>query len=306
MTGFMLRRLALGAFVIWAVATITFFAVHSSGDPITTGLQESGASLEEIDEVKANLGFDRPLIVQYGAFLGDAARGDFGNSFVYGSDAETIVLDRLPNTLRLAGVALLFTVVVAIPLGLLGAYLEGRTADKAVGAFTILGQSVPSFVIGPILILLFAVTWNLLPAAGDDGWTSIILPAVTLALYPASRVTRMMRTSSIRVKRLDFVDTARSKGVSEVTIVRRHIARNSMISVLTLLGLEMAGLVGGAVVVENIFGWPGIGMLARESFARSDYPIAQAIVIMVATIVVVVNLLTDLAYSIADPRIRMH
>jgi len=305
MIRFMLRRLVLGVFVIWAVASITFFAIHTSGDPITTGLQESGATPDQIAEIKDELGFNRPLVVQYGSFLSDSVQGDFGNSFVYGSSAEKIVMDRLPNTLRLAAVALVLSVALAIPLGLAGAYFEGRFVDRLVGTFTVTGQSVPSFVIGPLLILLFAVTWKVLPAAGADGWKALILPALTLSLYPTSRVTRMMRTSSLRVMQLDYVNTARSKGVSELAVAHHHVARNSMISVLTLLGLEVSGLIGGAVVTENIFGWPGIGTLARESFSRSDYPIAQLIVIMVATIVVIVSLLTDLAYSLVDPRIRV-
>lgn len=305
MTRFLVRRLVLGIFVVWAVATVTFFAIHSTGDPITTGLQESGASLADIARIKHELGFDRPIIVQYGSYLIDMLHGDFGNSFVYGSSASGLVFDRLPATLHLAAAALLLTIVIAVPLGVLAAYRPGSNADRLVTLFAGAGQSIPNFVIGPLFILLFAVTLKVLPAAGMGRATAIILPAVTLALYPIGRVIRMTRTTAIRVMKMEFIDTARSKGISERSILLRHVVRNSLISVITLLGLELAALIGGAVITENIFGWPGIGTLARQAFASSDFPLAQAIVIVVAVIVVSVNLLTDLAYSIADPRIRV-
>lgn len=302
---FLLRRLGAGVFVLWAVATVTFFAVHATGDPITNGLLESGASLEDIARIKHQFGFDRPIFAQYWSFLTDTVHGNFGTSFTYGSSAGKLVMERLPATLKLAGAALLVTVVVSILLGIIAAYRAGGLLDRFIGVFAGAGQSIPNFVIGPLLIVLFAVTWRMLPAAGSDGFSSLILPTITLAFYPVGRVTQMMRTTAVRVMRLDFIDTARSKGVSEFAVVFRHVLRNSLISVVTLLGLELAGLIGGAVITENIFGWPGIGQLVRQAFATRDFPVAQAIVVVVAAIVVVVNLATDLAYSIIDPRIRV-
>lgn len=306
MVPFLLRRLASGIFVLWAVASVTFFAIHSTGDPITSGLRESGASLADIAGIKHELGFDRPILAQYWSFLTHMVHGDFGNSFTYGSSAGRLVVERLPSTLELAGAALLLTIIVSIPLGVIAAYCSGRTIDRLVGLFAGAGQSIPNFVIGPLLILLFAVTWKMLPAAGSGQPTSIVLPTFTLAFYPIGRVIRMMRTTAIRVMTLDFIDTARSKGISELAVVLRHVVRNSLISVITLLGLELAGLIGGAVITENIFGWPGVGSLVRQAFATRDFPVAQAIVVVVAAIVVVLNLLTDVAYSIVDPRIRVH
>jgi peptide/nickel transport system permease protein len=215
------------------------------------------------------------------------------------------VLERLPATLKLAGAALLVTVVLSILLGIMAAYRAGGILDRCIGIFAGAGQSIPNFVIGPLLIVLFAVEWRMLPAAGSTGWESLVLPTLTLAFYPVGRVTQMMRTTAVRVLRLEFIDTARSKGISEAAVIFRHVLRNSLISVVTLLGLELAGLIGGAVITENIFGWPGIGTLARQAFATRDFPVAQAIVVVVAAIVVVVNFATDVAYSIIDPRIRV-
>lgn len=301
-----MRRLVAGVFVLWGVASATFFAIHTTGDPITSGLAESGASLADIARIKHNLGFDQPILVQYWSFLTHMVHGDFGNSFTYGSSAAKLVLQRLPATLQLAGLALLLTVIVSIPLGVIAAYRSGSVIDRLIGLFAGAGQSIPNFVIGPILILLFAVTWTILPAGGADQTKSIVLPAFTLAFYPMGRVIRMMRTTAIRVMTLDYIDTARSKGISELAVVLRHVVRNSLISVITLLGLELTGLIGGAVIVENVFGWPGVGSLARQAFATRDFPVAQAIIVNVAVIVVVINLLTDVAYSVVDPRIRVH
>lgn len=303
---FLLRRLATGVLVLFGVSTITFFAIHATGDPVTTGLVQSGATLDDIARIEHQLGYDRPLLVQYGSFISNALHGRFGNSFTYGSSAGELVLQRLPYTLALAGVALLLTIIVSIPLGMLAAYRPNSTLDRLVGWFSAAGLSVPAFVIGPLLILLFAVSWRILPASGANGSNSILLPAVTLAFYPTARVTRMMRTTAIGVMRLDFIDTARSKGLSESSVVMRHVLRNALISVITLLGLELTGLIGGAVITENIFGWPGIGTLARQAFAASDFTVAQALVVVVAAIVIGANLLTDIVYSVVDPRIRVH
>lgn len=306
MIPFLARRLLSGVFVLFAVATLTFFGIHSTGDPITEGLRESGASLRDIAEVKHALGYDRPLLVQYWSFLTGIPQGNFGTSFHYGTSAADLVMQRLPATLRLAIAALLLTTVVSVILGMLAAHRAGGALDRFVSLLVGTGLSVPSFVIGPILIVIFAVSWQIFPASGDDGWASLVLPTITLSLYPIARVTRMMRATAIRVLRLDYVDSARSKGISEFAVVRRHVLRNSLISVITLLGMEAAALIGGAVITENVFGWPGIGSLARQAFGGRDFPVAQAIVVVVAAFVVVINLLTDVIYTLIDPRIRVH
>jgi ABC-type dipeptide/oligopeptide/nickel transport system permease component len=303
MAAFLVRRLLIGVLVVFAVATLTFFGIHATGDPITEGLRESGASLKDIEEVKHSLGYDRPLLVQYLSFLAGIPTGDFGISFHFGTPAIDLVLQRLPATLILATAAMVLTTVTAITLGLVAAYRSGGLVDRFANLLVGVGMSVPNFVIGPLLIVALAVTWRRLPASGNDGWEALVMPTLTLSLYPIARVTRMMRASAVRVLQLDYVDAARAKGISERAVVFRHVLRNSLISVITLLGMEAAALIGGAVITENIFGWPGIGSLARQAFGGRDFPVAQAIVVVVAMFVVAINLVTDLIYSlvVGDP-----
>jgi peptide/nickel transport system permease protein len=304
MTRFLLRRIALSVFVLFAVVTLTFLSLSLAGDPITNKMTLAGASQEDIKAALHALGYDRPVFVRYISFLGDLLVGDFGKSFIYGQNALDMVLQRFPYTLQLAAVSLAITIVVAIPLGVLAAVKRDSLLDRGIIAFAALGQAVPSFVVGPLLILLFAVALRMLPVSGAVAPGSLVLPAVTLALLPIARVIRLLRGSMLDISTADFVTTARSKGVRETVVIMRHMFRNALLPTITIIGMQIANLLGGAVIVEAIFGWPGIGSLARDSLIANDFPLVQTIVILAAATVVVVNTATDLVYSLIDPRIK--
>lgn len=305
MIRFLLRRIGLALFVLFAVVTVVFFVLHMTGDPIGVALLGSGASAEDIARIKHELGYDRPLIEQYGSFLAGILHGDFGDSLQYGQDSLVLAMQRLPYTVSLAAVALLITVVVAVPLGILASVHRGRAIDRAVIGLAAIGQSVPSFVVGPLLILFFAVGLRWFPVAGAGAPLAIVLPAVTLALFPLSRVMRLVRTSMLEVLGADYVTTARAKGQREGRVIIGHAFRNALLAVATVIALQLTSMIGGAVIVEAVFGWPGIGSLAKDALINSDFALAQTIVIITATAVVLINLATDIAYSLLDPRIGL-
>lgn len=305
MTSFLVRRVGLAVFVLFAVITVVFFVLHMTGDPIGVALLGSGASAEDIERIKHELGYDRPLAEQFWSFLAGAVQGDFGRSLQYGQDSLVLAMQRLPYTLSLAGAALLITIVVAIPLGIVAAVQRGGVVDRFVIMLAAVGQSVPSFVVGPLLILVFAVGLRWFPVAGAGAPLAIVLPAVTLALFPLSRVVRLVRTSMLEVLDSDYVTTARAKGQREVAVVMRHAFRNALLAVATVIAVQITSMIGGAVIVEAVFGWPGIGSLAKDALINSDFALAQTIVIITAAAVVLVNLITDIAYSLLDPRIGL-
>ncbi|WP_051792938.1 ABC transporter permease [Amycolatopsis jejuensis] len=305
MTRFLLRRAGLAVLVLFAVVTLTFFVLHASGDPIGVALQGSGASDADVARIKHELGYDRPLPVQYVDYLGGIVRGNFGASLQYGQDSMGLVLQRLPYTLLLAGAALLVTALVALPLGILAGRRRGGVADRIAGFLAALGQSVPPFVTGPILILVFAVALPWFPVSGAGSAGSLVLPAITLALFPLSRVVRLLRSGMLEAGTAEHVSTARAKGLRERAVVLRHVFRNALLPVLTVIAVQITQMLGGAVVVEAVFGWPGIGSFARDALINSDFPLAQTIVVVTAAGVVLINLVTDLGYSLIDPRIRL-
>jgi peptide/nickel transport system permease protein len=300
---FVVRRLVLSIIVLWAVTTVTFTILNRTGDPVTFSLEATGASQTDIARVKHQFGYDRPFLVQYGSFIRHALRGDFGDSFQFRTSALQIVLDRLPYTLELAGVALALTLLVAFPLGIGAAFRAGGAVDRFALILAGLGQAVPSFVLGPFLIIVFAVSMRVLPASGSQGRDSIVLPAVTLAMYPLARITRVLRASMLEVVNSEHVRVARARGVPERTILLRHVTRNALLPVVTLIGLQLTAMLGGAVIVENVFSWPGIGTLARSALIAGDFAIVQVIVVIVALLVIAINLATDLLYTVIDPRI---
>lgn len=305
MITFLGKRIGLAIFVVAAVTTLAFFVMHSTGDPVGVALTGAGVSADDIARIKHELGYDRPLIVQFGSFLAGVFRGDFGNSFQYGEPSLKLIMERVPNTLILAGTALALTIVVAIPMGIAASARRGGIIDQIVMVIAAIGQSVPSFVVGPILILLFAVNLQWFPVAGTGTFSAVVLPAITLALYPIARVARLLRGSMLDTAGADFITTAEAKGVGPVKVIMRHQLRNALLPVLTVISMQIAQMLGGAIIVESIFGWPGIGSMARDALINSDFALAQTIIILIATAVVLINLLTDLLYTVVDPRIRM-
>jgi peptide/nickel transport system permease protein len=301
---FLVRRFFLGLLVLWGVVTIVFIIVHSTGDPLAQGMQVAGMTQQQEGKIKHALGIDRPLLVQYELFLRHAIRGDFGDSFQTGTSAMGLALTRLPATLKLAGAAMALTIIVAGALGIAAAYRRDSIFDRLVGSFCTLCQAIPGFVAGPVLIIFFAVSLHTFPVQGTQGWRSIVLPTITLALYPIALTTKVLRGSILEVMNLDYVRAARARGIDRKIVVRRHVLRNALLPAITILGLQATYLLGGAVIVESVFAWNGIGSLTRQSLLASDFPVAQAIVVLIAAMVLAVNFFMDIVYAMTDPRIK--
>jgi peptide/nickel transport system permease protein len=302
--GFLLNRMAYSLAVILAAATAVFIMIHLSGDP-TAGFTAPGASPEQQQIVRERFGLDRSLPEQYLTFLRRAATGDFGESWRARRPASDAVLERLPATLRLAGAAIVLALAIGLPLGILAGERPGGVRDLAASLLAVTGQAIPTFFLGTVLILLFAVRLKWLPSSGGDGWRAVVLPAVALALYPAAIVARLIRGSLREVLASDFIRTAAGKGLSRRSIVTGHALRNAALPTLAYVGLQIGFLLGGAVIVEGVFAYPGIGLLALNAVEDRDLPVVQATAILVAGMIVIVNFAVDLLARTIDPRLRL-
>jgi ABC-type dipeptide/oligopeptide/nickel transport system permease component len=303
MVQYTVRKLFHTAFVALGVVTLVFVALRASGDPASTMLP-GDASVDELTALRHALGLDQPLYVQYVRFLADVVAGDFGTSFRHQQPALPLVLERLPATLELALAALVLAVAVALPLGIVAALHRGRLADLLAMGFAVVGQATPYFWMGIMLILVVSVELGWLPTSGRGSWKHLILPAVTLGTHFAAALARLTRTSMLEVLGQNYVTTARAKGLSECSVILAHALKNAAVPVVTLIGLQFGTLLGGAVVTETIFAWPGVGRLAVQSIFVRDYPVVQAGVFVLALTFVAINLLVDLLYGYLDPRIR--
>lgn len=303
MIGYILRRLVFSVFSLFGVAFITFIAVFASGDPVALMLPPE-ANEAQIQEFRKMMGLDQPLPVQFVQFAGRALQGDFGRSLRHDVPAMELVLERLPATMLLAFTAVLLAASIGIPLGILAAAKKGSWIDDIVVTLSTLGLAAPSFFIGSMLIVLFAVTWKVLPPSGGDTWDRLILPAVTLALGFIAVLARFTRSGMLDVLSREYITTAKAKGLHGRVILFGHALRNTLIPIVTLLGLEMGQLLGGAVVTENVFAWPGIGRLVVSSVASRDVPMVVASVIVTSALFIVVNLIVDLLYSVINPMVR--
>ncbi len=288
---------------LFGLTIILFILLRIGGDPIAH-LVDPEASAAEIAEVRAAYGFDRPLHEQYFKQLGLTLRGDFGDSFRFREPAMPLVLDRLPATIQLSLAAMIIALVIAIPAGLLSAVYQNTPLDFIVTTLSTLGRAMPNFWIGIMLILLVAVQLRWLPPSGRDEPSSIILPALTLGTSIATTLARVLRSSMLEVMRKDYMTTAHAKGLKARTVIFRHGLRNALIAVVTVFGLQMAWLLGGSVVVEEVFAWPGLGRLILKSVLVRDLAVVQAGVLVFALVIMVTNLLVDLVYAVLDPRIR--
>ena len=320
MTAFILRRLAQSAGVILAMIVIVFFGVNVVGDP-TYILVSPEMTQDQIEETRRNLGLDQPIWIQFLIFLKGALSGDLGRSFVFGEPAIQLVLSRMPATLELALVALFLAVLIGIPLGLYAGLKPDSRLSRAIMAISILGFSLPTFWVGLMMILVFAVNLGWLPATGRgqtaslfgwqtslltlNGWSHILLPALNLALLKISLVIRLARAGAREAALMDYVKFARAKGLSQGRIIGVHILKNIMIPIVTVLGLEFGSLVAFSVVTETIFAWPGMGKLLLEAIQRLDRPVIVAYVIVVVVLFVTINLVVDILYSLLDPRVRL-
>jgi len=299
------RRLADSILVILVIVFVTFAFVRLLGDPVSEAMYAGGATQAEVEAVLHKLGYDRPLLVQFQEYLWNALHGDFGLSSQFGSSALEIVMSRVPATLYLAAVSLLITLALFVPLGFIAGRRPFGWFDQALSAVTGFALSVPVFVFGAFLILLFAVQWRLLPVSGNQSPLGVLLPAVTLALHAAARLARVLRASMVETQTMDYVLLGRAKGLSKFDVDLKYVFRNSLLPVIVILGLQIANLLGGAVIVEVIFGWPGIGLLTQQALLTSDFNLIQCIVVLVAITVLVVNFLTDILSTFIDPRIKL-
>ncbi len=305
MTRMILRRLLVGVFVLWGAASLIFVIVRvAPGDPVQV-LLGPDASQEQVRQVTAQLGLDRPMYEQYVGYLGDAVRFDFGDSQRLGRPAMDAVLDRLPATIDLTLAATLLAVVIGLVLGVVAGGRPGSRLDRIVSAATIGLQSFPTFWVGIMLILLFSLGLRLLPSAGVGTPAHLVLPAVTLSLPFVAIVARVTRGSVAESMDEQYVQTARSKGLTNTQVLLGHVLRNSLVPVVTVVGIHIGQLMGGVVIVENVFAWPGLGSLIVDAVANRDYAVVQAATLLIATIVLVLNLVADLVYTRLDPRIRL-
>jgi peptide/nickel transport system permease protein len=304
-TGFLLRRLAQVAPIALLVATLVFSLIHLiPGDPVEMMLGE-GAQRADVEGLRAELGLDQPLTHQYWSFLTGLARGDLGRSLHFGRPVTDLLLERYPATLELALAAMLVALAVALPLGILAARYRDGAIDHVSRFVSLLGVSIPNFWLGPMLILLFAIHWDIFPVSGRSGWASVVLPAITLGSALAGILTRMVRTSLAEELHRPYLVTARAKGLRRRTTLVRHALRNASIPIVTVLGLQFGALLTGAIITETIFAWPGVGGLIIQAIQLRDYPLVQGGILVISLTYVLVNLATDVLYALLDPRIRV-
>jgi peptide/nickel transport system permease protein len=301
---FLIKRLTSFLTVIFGVLVLTFLLIHLvPGDPVEVMLGESASSADR-NALRAELGLNQPLLQQFGTYLNKLAHGDFGHSIHTKASIAELIKTRYPATLKLALLSLAIGLVVGIPLGIYSALKARRWQDILVTIVSVRISAMPAFWLGPVLMLIFAVWLGWLPVSGMESGTSIILPAATLGFGLSAILTRMTRTSMLEVLNDDYIRTARAKGLSEHVVILRHALRAALLPIITIVGLQMGSLLAGAVITETIFSWDGIGRLLVESIEKRDYPVTQACVLIVALSYVAVNLLTDLLYQLADPRVR--
>jgi len=300
---FLAARLARALVAVWLVSTVVFVVMRLSGDPVPL-LLPPDAPRSEYERVARELGTDRPLPVQYGVFLGNALRGDFGRSIHFREPAARVVVGYLPATAELGLTAFALALLIAIPIGLLSAVRRNSLVDQAAMAVALVGQSAPTFFVGILLILIVSLKAGWLPTSGRGDWTHLVLPAVTLGAFAMASIARLTRSAMLEVLRADYVRTARAKGLREQVVVIKHALRNAAIPIVTITGLQFGTLLGGAVVTETVFAWPGIGRLAIQSIYNRDYPVVQCVVFLSALLFIVINLTVELIYGVLDPRIR--
>lgn len=303
MLRYLVQRLWQGALVMLGVSALVFVLIRLSGDPIALMLPPE-ATAEDHAEMRERLALDRPLHEQYLSFLMGVARGDFGDSLRHRRPAMELVLERIPATLQLSAGAVVVSLLIAVPLGMLGGLRSGTMFDRVGMLAAVVGQSIPTFWLGIFLILVVSVRLGWLPTMGRGGIRYLILPSITLGVYSAALTARLLRTSLAETMSQGYIRTARSKGLSEMRVILGHALRNASIPVITALALQVGVLMGGAIITETVFGYPGIGLLAIQAIRNRDFPVVQAFVTFLAAIIVTLNVVVDILYAYVDPRIR--
>lgn len=301
---FFIRNLFHAVFIIFAVSTITFILLYVSSDPVVM-LLPPDAPREEVIALRESMGLNDPLVIQYARFLGKLVKGDLGYSFFYKESALKLLVERTPATLELACFGMIFALVIAIPLGILSAVKYRSGFDNLSLGFATIGQAVPIFWLALMLMLIFSVFLGWLPTSGRGNWKNIVLPALSLGAYPMAAIVRLLRANMLTVLRMDYITVARAKGIREFWVVTKHALKNASIPVVTLVGLQFGSMLAGTIVVEMIFGWPGIGRLAIFAIYHRDFPLVQASVIYMATVFIIINLIVDFIYGLLDPRVKV-
>jgi ABC-type dipeptide/oligopeptide/nickel transport system permease component len=298
------RRLLLAVLTFWAVSTIVWGLLYLTGDPVAILLAGTPAGQTDVEQLRHALGFDRPLPIQYLHFLNAAVQGDLGNSLRSGEPALLLVSRRVGFTVQLALLALTLALVISIPVGIVSAMFRGSLTDRTLMLLSMVGQSMPIFWVGLLMIAVFAVELRWFPAGGAGGIKYLILPAATLALYPMARIARLVRSSLVDVLNQDYILAARARGLRETLVVGKHALKNAALPVVTIVGLQFGYMLGGAVITETIFGWPGIGLFTVTAIHERDFPVVQAAVVLASGMFIALNFLVDLLYGWLDPRIR--
>lgn len=313
MGAFIARRMLTLIGQVLLVATIVFLMLRLvPGDPARAVLGET-ASEDQVQAMRGKLGIDRPIWEQYIEWLGNAIRGDLGNSIISGRSISSDIVSRFGNSAELIVISVVVSLIIAIPLGTIAAMRRNQFPDIALSSIAMLGLSLPGFVVGTVFVLLFGLKWGILPQSRFVGWSDdpvghiklLILPSMTLAIGNAAVLLRMMRSSMLEVLRQDYVRTARAKGLAERRVIRSHTLRNAINPVVSLVGLEVATLLGGMVIVEQIFNWPGLSTLLLSGVLSRDYPVVQGVVLVIAVVTIIVNVIVDITYAVLDPRIRL-
>ena len=305
MSGFLIKRLLQAIFVVLVVTLFVAYAVRLSGDPALMLAQGAGSVTEEdLRNIREGLGLERPFAVQYFELMRGAVVGDLGKSFMGGTPVSRLIADALPATLALALVSLFLSVLVSVPLGIQAAVHKGKGTDQCIRILSLVGLSFPNFWLAIMLVLLLSITFPLLPPSGWDGPISLVMPALTMAIILSATNVRLVRTAMLETLSAQYIMVARAKGLKDRVVLYKHALRNCAIPLITYIGLQFGNLVGGLVVVERVFNWPGLGTLAFEAIASRDYPVLQGTVTVLSVLIVAVNLLVDIAYGLVDPRIR--
>ncbi|QKE71659.1 ABC transporter permease [Arthrobacter citreus] len=306
MTQYILNRIVSAIIVIFGISILSFFLIHLiPGDPVKIMLGLN-ASPEQVAKLTHHLGLDKPLLVQYLQYINNVFHGDFGTSLKTGRPVLTEILDRFPETIKLAAIGMVFAVIIGIALGILAAKYKDTIIDTFCTGLATLGVSIPSFWLGILLILVFSVKLSWFPIADGTGLRSLILPAITLGVVMSTMISRLTRNGMVEVLSNDFIRTARSKGLEERHILFRHAFRNVLIPIITVIGLQIAALLGGTVIIEQVFNWPGLGTLSIGAIMSRDFPMIQGTVLFMGAVYVSVNILVDIVYSLIDPRVKLN
>jgi len=304
MLGYISKRLGLAVLVAMTVSIIAYMLLYLSGDP-ALAIAGEGARQADIDMVRKTYGFDQPIIVQFGNWVLKLISGDLGTSIYFKTDVGPLIFSKLVTTMLLALYALAFALVISVPLGVIAAIYKNSWIDRLCLAVAVVGQAMPNFFFALILIMLFSISWRMLPVSGSDTWQHFVMPAITLGYYAAPAFMRLIRAGMIEVLEADYIRTARAKGLPTRTVVFKHALRNAIVPVVALAAVQLGFLLGGSIVIETIFALDGLGYLAYQSITHKDFPVTQVIVLLLSVIYILLTLASDIANAWLDPRIRV-